>query len=154
MADNVDADCRRMQNCVQSAVYDKCEASSPERSDAIINDVCSVRDQDRPSDVATCRLPVLDPASDDMMTTCDVTSGGEVGRPSPGEPRRPGGEDGTPADRRSYTLPSIDGRNSLAEPVIEGPCVRRVARLIDDSRSLQVIETVSSIHVVSLHITY
>ena len=154
VADNVDADCRRMQNCSQSAVYDKCEASSPERSDAIINDVCSVRDQDRPSDVATCRLPELDPASDDMMTTCDVTSGGEVGRPSPGEPRRPGGEDGTPADRRSYTLPSIDGRNSLAEPVIEGPCVRRVARLIDDSRSLQVIETVSSIHVVSLHITY
>ena len=154
VADNADADCRRMQNCGQSATCDKREASSPEHSDATVNDVCSVRDQHRPSDVATCRLRALDPASDDMMTTCDVTSGGEGSRPSPGEPRRPGGEDGTPVDRLPYTLPSINGRNLLAEPGQEGPSVRRVAHLIDDSRGLQVIKTVSSIQVISLHIIY
>ena len=154
VADNADADCQRKQNCAQSADCDKREARSPERSDATVNDVCSVRDHHRPPDVATCRLPGLDSASDDMMTTCNVTSGGDVGHPSPGEPRRPAGEDGTPADRRPYTLPSIDGCNSLAESGTEGPGVRRVAHLIDDSRSLQVMETVSSIQVVSLYITY
>ena len=105
LSDNFDLE--KLDLCSESS--HTVEPSS--REDVYRQTECNMWEDDRPSDVSTCRLPVLATTSNERGSPGDSSTPGDVGLLSTWWQRRSGGEGGISAN---CSLPSIDERQSVA----------------------------------------